>query len=78
MWRRVAGACVLVLLVWGAAVVIDGRIESCRVSIEHQVERIDELESSVDRLRGEARALGAPDGMLPPVAVRNRQSTHLR
>jgi hypothetical protein len=56
----------LVLLVWLVGVAVEARIESARVRITCQSERINQLGQRFVDLREQTRQLGAPDRMLPP------------
>ncbi len=64
IWRLL-GAVGLVLLVWLTGESVELRIESSRVRVERQSERIAELVELCSELRAETRRLGAPEGMLP-------------
>jgi hypothetical protein len=64
IWRLL-GAVGLVLLVWLTGESVELRIESSRLRVERQSERIAELVELCAELRTETRRLGAPEGMLP-------------
>jgi len=66
MIYRLLGAVGLVLFVWLVGVAVEIRIETTRVRIERQSERISELGERCQVLRDQTRSLGAPEGMLPP------------
>jgi hypothetical protein len=65
MIGRLLGAVGLVLLIWLTGELVELRIESSRVRVERQSERIAELVELCAELRTETRRLGAPEGMLP-------------
>ncbi len=65
MIGRLLGAVGLVLLVWLAGVSVESHVESSRIRVERQSERIADLVELCTELRAETRRLGAPEGMLP-------------
>ncbi len=65
MIGRLLGAVGLVLLVWLAGVSVESHVESSRIRVERQSERIADLVELCAELRAETRRLGAPEGMLP-------------
>jgi len=69
MIHRLLGAVALVVLVWLAGLVLETQIESTRVRIERQQERITELGERFATLRRETRRMGAPERMLPRVTA---------